>query len=238
MTLPFEYINELRSAELRSVVPLLRPGIRVLELGAGSGRQALELDRLGFDVSAIDLPTSNYAANRVFPVIDYDGTTIPFPDRSFDAVFSSNVLEHVKDLPRMHDELRRVLARNGECFHILPTSSWRFWSSLAALPAAARAGVREGPGVGLRKAARAVLQKPHGERGNVLTELWYFRPEWWRRNFRDNGFEIVRDAPVGLFYTGEVLRGLTLSMAYRRRLAGFLGSSTWLFQLRRAETAA
>jgi len=33
----------------------------------------------------------DYAAQRVFPIRDYDGRTIPLPDASVDVVFSSNV---------------------------------------------------------------------------------------------------------------------------------------------------
>lgn len=78
------------------------------------------------------------------------------------------------------------------------------------------------------------MQKRHGERGNALTELYYFRPAWWRRNFREHGFTIVREAPAGLFYTGEALLGPRLTMARRRGLARMLGSACVMFQLRDA----
>ena len=75
------------------------------------------------------------------------------------------------------------------------------------------------------------LPRRHGERGNVISELWLFHPRWWRRNFRDNGFAVVGDEPMGLFYTGEVLFGLRLGLAKRERLARVLGSSCHLFRL-------
>jgi len=234
--LPFGHIDELRLAELQAVLPLVRRGARILELGAGSGRQAVELQRLGFDVAAIDLATSDYADNRVFPVVDYDGVRIPFAARSFDVVFSSNVLEHVPDLPAMHAEIRRVLDVGGECFHILPTANWRFWTSIAAFPGALRdlAAARTGRQLkrAIRRGVRAFVQKRHGERGTAVSELWYFRPAWWRRNFHENGFMIVREAPAGLFYTGESLLGPRLPMARRRSAARVLGSSCVMFQLR------
>lgn len=236
--LAFAHIDRIRSAELESLLPLLRPGGRILELGAGTGRQARDLSRLGFDVTAIDLAASDYAAERVFPVVDYDGTTIPFPDGSFDIVISSNVLEHIRDLPAMHDEIRRVLTQGGECFHIIPTDKWRFWSTISAFPNSIRLLVSARSGAELNRAirhgARSFLQKPHGERGNVITELWYFRPAWWRRHFRENGFELVGDGPVGIFYTGEVVLGDRLSVRTRRTLARYLGSACRLFHLRPA----
>ena len=196
-------------------------------------------------------PNSNYATQRVFPITDYDGWTIPLADASIDVVFSSNVLEHVADLARMHAEIRRVLAPGGTCLHVLPTHTWRLWSTLAsyleaisfstsslprlfpqATPRAAELQrLREAWYRTARHTVGLCLPRRHGERGNVISELWLFHPRWWRRNFRDNGFAVVGDEPMGLFYTGEVLFGLRLGLAKRERLARVLGSSCHLFRL-------
>jgi SAM-dependent methyltransferase len=108
--LSLEYIDAIRVAEIDKIASLLPGGARILEIGAGTGKQAVELQRRGFQVTAIELADSNCAAHRVFPITDYDGRTIPLPHASIDVVFSSNVLEHVPDLARMHQEIRRVLA--------------------------------------------------------------------------------------------------------------------------------
>ena len=96
--LSLDHLDAIRLAEIDKIVPFLPPGARVLDLGAGTGKQALELQRRGFDVTAIEIADSNYATQRVFPITDYDGRTIPLADASVDVVFSSNVLEHVADL--------------------------------------------------------------------------------------------------------------------------------------------
>jgi SAM-dependent methyltransferase len=242
-----EFLDVLRAAEVEEAIGLLPPGAKVLELGAGTGRQALQLQRHGFDVTAIDLSRSEYAGNRVYPVIDYDGRHIPFADRSFDAVFSSNVLEHVADLGAMHAEIRRVLRPGGCCVHILPTHHWRFWTIATSVP---NAGVklysalrRLVPGSGdkrsiaqawyeaARDAAVVALQPRHGERGHGYTELWLFHPAWWRRNFKANGLRLAQEQPVGLFYTGHMLLGPRLSVGRRRALAGVLGSACRIFKL-------
>ena len=89
-------------------------------------------------VTSIDLAGSTYARDRVFPVIDYDGRTLPFAAGDFDAVLSSNVLEHVYDLAGMEREIRRVLAPGGRCVHVLPTHVWRFWTLATQYPGLAQ----------------------------------------------------------------------------------------------------
>ena len=235
-----EYLNRLRAAEIEKVAVHVPVGARLLEIGAGTGRQALELKRLGFDIAAIELAESAYSGDRVFPITDYDGAHIPFPDASFDVVFSSNALEHVHDLDGMHAEIRRVLKPDGLCVHVLPTHAWRFWSSLTAYPnalislgKAIKGGNRRAWGEALRWLGFAVLQPRHGERGHALTELWSFHPRWWRRNFRRNGFVVLRDEPMGLFYTGSALAGARLGFDRRAQLARHLGSACHLYVLKR-----
>ena len=74
-----KHLDTLRIAEIDKVLPFFPPGAQILEIGAGTGQQALELQRRGFDVTAIEIPDSNYAANRVYPIVDYDGRHIPLP---------------------------------------------------------------------------------------------------------------------------------------------------------------
>lgn len=248
------FLNELRAAELAHIVACMPPGSRVLEVGAGTGQQARLLSDQGFDVAAIEIPASNYSASRIFPIVDYDGRTIPFPDASFDAVFSSNVLEHVPDLVTMHREIRRVVKPGGSVIHVLPTHIWRVWTTLSAFPAAlqlvADLGTRLLPPMGggpqawsgwraalyraTRHLAAPFWQRRHGERGILLTEPWFFHPGWWRRNFAANGFQVLEDRPMGLFYTGNVVLGARLPLARREALAARLGSACHLFHLKAA----
>src|SRR5438045_811154 len=123
-----EYLSVLRASEIDMIAELIPGGARILEIGAGSGQQALELQRRGFLVTAVDVGNSNYAADRVFPVIDYDGKTLPVASTSVDVVFSSNVLEHIADLSGLHSEIRRVLRPDGMCVHVMPTHVWRLWT--------------------------------------------------------------------------------------------------------------
>ncbi len=244
-------LNQIRSSEIEAVARRFPPGARVLELGAGTGQQALELRKRGFDVEAIDVPSSNYKGDQLFPITEYDGRNIPFPDASFDVVFSSNVLEHVRDLPGLQAEIRRVMRPGAICVHVLPTHAWRLWTMLAAFPdgvqkAALAVRERKRGGALLARAGRALgvtlavlrnlfypfVQGRHGERGIIFSELWLFRPPVWRRNFQQNGFDVVHEEPMGLHYSGYFVFGAGWSIEKRARLAKRLGSACHLFELR------
>ena len=78
--LSLAHLDAIRGAEIDTIAAFIPAGARVLEIGAGTGQQALELQRRGFAVTAIEIADSNYAGDRVFPIEDYDGRTIPLPD--------------------------------------------------------------------------------------------------------------------------------------------------------------
>jgi SAM-dependent methyltransferase len=247
-----EALQRIRDWELQRIVTHFRSGARILEVGAGTGQQSLELARRGFSVEAIELSTSEYTDVRIFPVVNYDGETIPFPDHSFDVVFSSNVLEHIPNLTRIHSEIIRVLKEDGCIIHVLPTHAWRFWSNLSAFPAALQHirairnhmvprqpftsaelhRLRQVWGIVGERLLWAVVQHRHGVRGNAISEIWLFRPGFWRKNFRRNGLTIIHEEPIGLFYTGHMVLDRRLSIGARARMAKVLGSACHCFVLK------
>jgi len=172
-------------------------------------------------------------------------------------VFSSNVLEHVPDLAQMHREIRRVLKPGGCCIHAMPTHTWRFWSTLARYLEAVACFVSSVPhllprgrpdreelhrlGKAWYRTARHTvglcIPRRHGERGNFVSELWLFHPQWWRNNFQDNGFAVIHDEPMGLFYTSDLLFGAYFDVKRRERLARVLGSACHLFKVAPAQNA-
>ncbi|GAB7140795.1 hypothetical protein RsTz2092_07480 [Deferribacterales bacterium RsTz2092] len=70
---------------------------------------ARRIAELGFDVTGVDFMLSDKLP--VHPSIKYlEGSIcdIPFPDRAFDYVISTDTLEHIVDIQRAISELRRV----------------------------------------------------------------------------------------------------------------------------------
>jgi SAM-dependent methyltransferase len=100
------------------VAPLGRDiaGLRVLDLGAGTGKLAALLARLGADVTAVEPDAAMLAElRRLLPSVRALGApaeAIPLPDASVDAVLCAQSL-HWFDLSRAVPEIARVLTAGG-----------------------------------------------------------------------------------------------------------------------------
>jgi SAM-dependent methyltransferase len=219
----------------------------VLEIGGGSGFQASVLAAWGCDVASIDLPEIAAAATE-YPVQPYDGESIPFPDHTFDVVFSSNVLEHVPHLPVILNEIVRVTKADGQVVHILPSSAWRFWTSVTHYAHLAKrvgglvfrndaeTSWSRSPASPANRDWRVLLKRvfldgPHGAYPDEFYELYAFSRSRWLRVFETHGFEVTRCFSNGLFYTGYAIFP-RLSIDSRRSLSRFLGSATWIYAMR------
>jgi len=241
------HLEALRTAELEIVRTYFRPGVRVLEIGGGSGHQARTLAAWGCDVISLDVANRPTPMTQFHDVRTYDGVHIPFPDSTFDVVYSSNVLEHLQRPADLCTEMRRVLVSGGIAIHFIPTPAWRFWTSLAHYPHLVRRLVTRlqtpptvradtppstsGPLRMGRLLRRALLAGAHGEYSNPISELYYFRRRRWSALLCGSGLELMHVGGNGLFYTGYALFP-TLSLNTRRIAARFLGSSCHVFILR------
>lgn len=210
-----DYLKMLREYELELLLKMLPPRGRLLEIGAGTGWQASILESKGYDVSAIDIPESNYAENCVREVIQYDGRHLPFEDGSFDIVFSSNVLEHIPHVREFQTEIHRVLKADGCVIHILPSSNWRIWANIAHVM------------------RQWTFPRPHGEHAaNAFSEIYYFSRRWWTTLFQETDWIVEVQTSNGLFYSGYSLLGTRLAIPARRRLGRMLGDSCEIYLLR------
>jgi SAM-dependent methyltransferase len=114
---------DLRLAHLRAGV---RAGDRVLDLGCGDGRFTEELARVGAKPIGVDIAQAAVDRARArHPELDFrlapiDGP-LPFDDVSFDAVWASEVIEHVADTARWLSEVRRVLVPRGRLVLTTPS---------------------------------------------------------------------------------------------------------------------
>lgn len=84
-------------------------GLRVLEVGCGKGFLAAEMAKQ-YEVTACDMQKSSdwEKTHPTIPFIQGWIEALPFPDDSFDTVVCTHTLEHVQDLSKAIEELRRV----------------------------------------------------------------------------------------------------------------------------------
>jgi len=221
-----DFLERLRTYEADLVVPLLSKGSFLLEIGSGTGWQAKVFSERGFQVEALDLEGGPYSSHCVFPVGKFDGVNIPFPDKTFDFVFSSSVLEHVLDLLALDAEIKRVLKPDGIAVHILPSPIWRIWTSIVYY-------------LKMITEPWVLLKEPfpprHGEKGNAFSEIYYFSSHYWSKSFKEMRWKLKKNYPNQLFYTGHMILNSKLSIPVRRTLSRILGSVCRIYFLKKTD---
>jgi len=127
-------------------------GKAALEVGSGGGILTEEICKMGFTTTGDEpadesLETARNHAKAEGLAITYNkgtGEQLPFADQSFDAVFCCDVLEHVRDLPKVISEISRVLKPGGVFIYdtlnrtfiskVVAIKIWQEWKRWAFMP--------------------------------------------------------------------------------------------------------
>ena len=164
------FVPQLGNGALEWLAP--EAGERILDLGCGDGQLTERISASGASVTGIDASPNMIAAARARGIAAEEGSaeSLPFPDQSFDAVFSNAVLHWVRGQDAMMSEVRRVLRPGG-----------RFVVEMGG----------HGNIATIRVAFAAVLARlghaSLGERGN-----YYPTPEAYTRRLTSHGFAVAR----------------------------------------------
>jgi SAM-dependent methyltransferase len=107
-----------REPEWLSLMDNVRKYESILDLGSGDGRNSFHLGRVmpsarlvAFDLSVIRCRTCRSLTGK--EVVCGDAMHLPFADRSFDMIVSTQVIEHVPDDSGFVREAERVLKPGG-----------------------------------------------------------------------------------------------------------------------------
>jgi len=106
----------------------LQPQEKVLEVGSGLGLLGKQIkDIVGSELAyyGIELafnPASKSKKNEITP-IQADAVLLPFGPDSFDAVITTDVLEHIPDVQEAIAEIYRVLKPDGRVFVVIADPS-------------------------------------------------------------------------------------------------------------------
>lgn len=106
-----------------NIEKLLKPGAKILELGAGSGALSLRLADMGFNVTAIDYVADSFKAtheNITFLQADLN-QDLEIPMQGiFDSVVAVEIIEHLENTRHFTRLLRDALAPGGLLYLTTP----------------------------------------------------------------------------------------------------------------------
>jgi SAM-dependent methyltransferase len=164
------FVHQLAGGVVEWLAP--QAGERILDLGCGDGQLTAQLAADGAIVIGVDASADMVAAAKMRGIDAIAGNAehLPFPDASFDAVFSNAVLHWVRDHEAMLAEVRRVLKTGG-----------RFVAEMGG----------HGNVAAILVAFTAALAR-HGFSDRENGVNYYPTPEVYRRRLAANGFQVER----------------------------------------------
>jgi SAM-dependent methyltransferase len=201
--------KSLKRADLLAKYASLNRSTKLLEIGSGFGTN-LAIWVREFDVDGYGVePTSPgfdagfvaskilFSANGLDPerIFEAPGENLPFPDGTFDVVYSANVLEHTVDPKKVVSEAVRVLKPGGIMHMEMPNFLSYFEGHyMVVTPPLLWRGM-------LGQVIKFIYRRDPRYADTLRTEI---NPIWIRSTFQ----EINRRMPVKLMSTGgEIFRG-------------------------------
>jgi SAM-dependent methyltransferase len=149
----------------RQLSELIPRDAQVLDVGCGDGKLAALIQQLRPDVKmqGIDVLVRD---ETEIPIREFDGTTIPFPNKSFDVAMFVDVLHHTNDPNVLLQEASRV----ARSFIVIKDHTDEGFLSNLTL-----------------RFMDWVGNKPHG----VVLPYNYWRERQWKQAFSELRFEVV-----------------------------------------------
>lgn len=111
-----KYLNSFEKGKIHPLLGELT-NQKILDVGAGTGRLAVEMVKKGNEVTALDISQEMLKIlsrkNKKIKIVVGDAEHLPFGDESFDWVVAVFLIVHLKDPSCFFDQAYRVLKSGG-----------------------------------------------------------------------------------------------------------------------------
>jgi 2-polyprenyl-3-methyl-5-hydroxy-6-metoxy-1,4-benzoquinol methylase len=217
ITSRFAPSNRIRRQEIEFVMNdlCIHKDTRILEIGCGSGLQSTFLSEESSAVVSSDVVFEQPKFEKLC-LVKCCGEHLPFKSASFDIVYSSNVLEHIKDRSLALRETGRVLDKQGILACVVPTSTWKILELVLYYPKMIGLmiiEVRQGKLANIfrsnrntRKSQhrttsslRSIVPGVHGEFKGNTEEIIAYRKRNWVHLLESNGFCVYKTRKLLLY---------------------------------------
>jgi ubiquinone/menaquinone biosynthesis C-methylase UbiE len=218
------WLHAIRARELEAIVQCLPSGRfeAILELGCGDGFQSMKLKQMCKVLVSTDyrLTAVNRTHSKILTFVVCDAERLPFKAGSFDAVFSSNMLEHLEDIDRALKEMKCVLQPHGMMIHTVPNVTWKLLQLVLHYPFIVFLELsklrqcfkghskdfpteiqkredsdvkrKRDPKTRLKRFVGRMFPSIHGVAKSHVEELYRFSDRYWRGVFKRNALQLKR----------------------------------------------
>ena len=212
----------IRNGELSTALEMFSKerNLEILEIGSRDGFQAELISKNGYNVTSIDI---NPLFPQFFPVQKGDINKLNFKENSFDIIFSSNMLQEINDIGAAFMEMKRVLKKDGVIIHIVPSTWWslitNFWHYCFIPKYLVKSKkfqrifnsdekkennneTLKDENESSKKNLKRLFFHPLGANTSFIHEILYFSNFYWKKLFKENGFEIINKKNCPYCYSG------------------------------------
>jgi len=256
-----QYLHTIRKREIDIVFSLLpqKHFTSALELGAGDGYQttllAPHIDKfISSDLNFKRIKETLKVPTVVYKTVDADEIEGVFEPQTFEFIFSSNMLEHIRDPRKFLSATRSILTDDGYAVHIIPSRHIKIFYLILHYPHLTLLVLNRilgklkgkpffrGANINLenninsetqskntgRRLKKLLFPSPHGNFPTHTKEFIAFGKNQWELLFRESGYSLVAYAK------GPAFSGYGFGFANLRRLLEYFGvSSEHIFILKK-----
>ena len=239
-------VEFIRNQELLSIKKYLSDSKikKVLEIGGNNGYLAKIFTNWGFEIISIDInPSSTY-----FDVKKMNATNLEFKPETFDLIFSSHVIAHIKDKNLLFKENNRVLKDDGLIIHIVPSNWWslitNFWyyvllpellykkiQNKSTSKKVLKNNDKDIPNYKKNRLKNLLFLHPLGTEKSFIIEIFKFSKKNWRKMFVSYGYVVQSELNGPLVYSGY---NIFKNHGYKiRKYFAYIFPSSYIFILKK-----